>query len=262
MDEESNLGYYYPATVTEPAELSIKILSKRYCNSSSHVSTQFCVKIEKKKTILKIATPLPPPSHRPTINQNVFAEIQSNVEMQNFTYQVVAHGKIIYAGNVAVPDRTYHVIKFNATFAMVPRATLIAYRFKNGEILATRTEIKIDEDLNNFVKVKLSKTETQPGKSIAIDIITNPTSFVGLFGVDQSVLLLKENKGITKDEAMESMNEYDRQFQSASEGPWHVPYRHYVQNYFNQFRYSDVILFTNAKQDCKWKKTARVSITA
>lgn len=190
--------------------------------------------------------------NRPTLNENVFVEVQSNVEMKNFTYQVVAHGKIVHAGNVAVPDRTYHVIKFNATFAMAPRAKIIVYRFKDNDIIAANTEIQVDEQLNNFVKVKLSKNEAQPGNEIAIDIITNPSSYVGLFGVDQSVLLLKENKGITKEDAFESTNDYDRRFHSVAEGPWTVPYRYYNQHYFNHFRNSDVIFFTNAKQDCKW----------
>lgn len=169
--------------------------------------------------------------------------------MKNFTYQVVAHGKIIHAGNVAVPDRTYHVIKFKATFEMAPQATLIVYRFKHDDIVATSTQIQIDQDLNNSVNVKLSTKQTEPGKSISIDITTNPMSFVGLFGVDQSVLLLKDNKGITKDDAWQSINEYDQQFYSVGDGPWSVPRLTYVQDYFNQFWNNDVILFTNAKQD-------------
>lgn len=169
--------------------------------------------------------------------------------LQNFTYQVVSHGKVIYAENVAVPNRKYHVFKFKATFDLVPKATLIVYRFKNDEIVATKTDVSIEDNLNNFVKLKLSATETQPGKDVNIDIITNADSYVGLVGVDQSVLLLKKNEGLTKEEALREMQNYQSNFHSSESGPWSVEHRNYVNDYFRPFEHSDVILFTNAKQD-------------
>lgn len=174
--------------------------------------------------------------------------------MKNFTYQVIAHGKIVYAENVDVPDRKYHVVMFNATFALAPKATFLVYYFNKGDIIATRTEIAIEDDLENFVKVKLSKTETQPGKQILIDVITNPKSFINLLGVDQSVLLLKENKGITTKQALDSINDFDNKFHNIESGPWTVQPRNYIESYFRQFDYSDVILFTNAKQNRNFNK--------
>lgn len=188
-------------------------------------------------------------SSRPTLNQDVFVEVQSSHLLQNFTYQVIGHGKVIYAGNVAVPDRTYHVFRFKATFELVPKATVIVYRFKNDEIVATKTEVSIEDDLNNFVKLKLSTTETQPGKDINIDVYTNPESYVGLVGVDQSVLLLKKNEGLSKEDAFREMEEYQRHFQDDQIGSWSVEPRQYINDYFRPFEYSDLILFTNAKQD-------------
>lgn len=188
-------------------------------------------------------------SSRPTLNQDVFVEVQSSHLLQNFTYQVIGHGKVIYAGNVAVPDRTYHVFRFRATFELVPKATVIVYRFKNDEIVATKTEVSIEDDLNNFVKLKLSTTETQPGKDINIDVYTNPESYVGLVGVDQSVLLLKKNEGLSKEDAFREMEEYQRHFHDNQYGSWSVEPRQYINDYFRPFEYSDLILFTNAKQD-------------
>lgn len=162
---------------------------------------------------------------------------------------MIAHGKVIYAENVDVPDRTYHVFKFKITFALVPKATLIVYRFKNGEIVATNTEINIEDDLNNFVKLKLSAAETQPGKDVNIDIITNTESYVGLVGVDQSVLLLKKNDGLTKGDAMRELEDYQQHFHTTESKPWIIEPRNYINDYFRPFERSNVILFTNAKQD-------------
>lgn len=183
------------------------------------------------------------------MNKDVFVEVQSSHVLQNFTYQVIGHGKLVYAENVVVPNRKYHVFKFKATFELVPKATLIVYRVKDGEIVATRTEISIEDDLNNFVKLKLSAAETQPGKEVNIDVITNPESYVGLVGVDQSVLLLKKNEGLTKQGAFDEMNSYRYHFHQTDIGPWSVEPRQYVNDYFRPFEYSDLILFTNAKQE-------------
>lgn len=183
------------------------------------------------------------------MNENVFIEVQSKELLQNFTYQLIAHGKVIDAKNVEVPDRNYHVIKFNATFAMVPKATIIVYRFKSNEIISTSTELSIDNNLNNFIKLKLSKSESQPGKDVAIDIITNAHSYVGLVGVDQSVLMLKKNDDLTQKLALDEMNKYQQNFHSKKAGPWDVEDQYYTNHYFRPFENSNVILFTNAKKD-------------
>lgn len=185
------------------------------------------------------------------MNQNVSVEVRSSDLLQSFTYQLVAHGKVVYAENVAVPNSYEHIFKFKATFDLVPEATLIVYRFNNDDIVANKTEIAIDEDLNNFVKLKLSSLESQPGKDINIDIITNPDSFVGLVGVDQSVFLLKENEDLTRQAVTQEMNDYDKHFHDVGEGTWSVETREYTNDYWKNFKDSDVILFTNAKKDGK-----------
>lgn len=189
--------------------------------------------------------------NRPTLNQNVFIEVQSKELLQNFTYQLIAHGKVIYAKNVDVPDRHYHVIKFKATFAMVPKVTVIVYRFKSNDIVATSIDVDIDDDLNNFIKLKLSATEAQPGKDISINIITNAQSYVGLAGVDQSVLMLKKNEDLTQKLATQEMNMYQQHFHIRRSGPWDVHEQYYTNNYFRPFEYNNVILFTNAKKDTR-----------
>ncbi|XP_055324613.1 thioester-containing protein 1 allele S1-like [Sitodiplosis mosellana] len=214
LDEEKRLGYFYPRTTDEPSELEAKVISKR-----------------------------------PTLNQNVLVEVQSKRLLQNFTYQVIGRGKLIYAETVAVPNRNYHVFKFNATFDIAPKATVIVYRFKDNEIVATKTELTINDDLNNFVKLKLSTPEAQPGKDINIDVITKPESYVGLVGVDQSVLLLKNNEDLSKEQAFRELEYYQHSKHYTGNGPWSVEPHNYINDYFRPFQQSGTILFTNAKKD-------------
>lgn len=160
--------------------------------------------------------------------------------MQNFFYQIVAHGKIILSENAIVPDSRYHVIKFNATFEMLPAFTLIVYRFENNEMITCREEFRVAvPDLNNAISIKLSKTEVQPGENVSIDIRTNPDSFVAVIGIDQRVLLLNENtKDITTDLAIDSINLYDSNFLGDE--------RRTSDSLPSKFKDSGLILFTNA----------------
>ncbi|XP_031631360.1 CD109 antigen-like [Contarinia nasturtii] len=211
MDEELDLGRFNPATVKE---LETKVLTKS-----------------------------------PKLNENIVVEVKSKRLLQHFTYQVIGNGRLIYAENVVVPNRTDHVIKFKATFDLVPKATLIVYRVENSDIIATKNEISIDDDLNNFVKLKLSTTETQPSTNVSIDVSTNAESYVGLVGVDQSVLLLKKNFGLTKQDAFDEIISFQKNLHPTKTGPWNVKSPKYLNEYFRPFEHTNLILFTNAKQE-------------
>lgn len=75
---------------------------------------------------------------------------------------------------------------------MVPKAQLIVYYMKDGEIISDKIDIEFGEELHNFVKVDTSATQARPGENIDITVSTKPGSYVGLLGVDQSVILLKD----------------------------------------------------------------------
>lgn len=77
---------------------------------------------------------------------------------------------------------------------MVPKARLVVYYFKDGEIVSDHLDIDFGDDLQNFVKLELSALQAKPGQDIDITVSTRPNSYVGLLGVDQSVLLLKKGK--------------------------------------------------------------------
>lgn len=51
-----------------------------------------------------------------------------------------------------------------------------------------------------FVKVKIDATPSvvEPGANVGITVETRPNSYVGLMGIDQSVILLKEGNDITE----------------------------------------------------------------
>jgi CD109 antigen len=48
------------------------------------------------------------------------------------------------------------------------------------------------------VNITTDTEETQPGTDVELTVETKPNSYVGILGVDQSVLLLKTGNDITK----------------------------------------------------------------
>jgi len=48
------------------------------------------------------------------------------------------------------------------------------------------------------VKINTNSEETQPGMDVELTVETKPNSYVGILGVDQSVLLLKSGNDITE----------------------------------------------------------------
>lgn len=175
---------------------------------------------------------------RPTLNKEVFIEIQSIDILEHFTYQVISQGKLIYSNSVDVPQRNYHVFNFLATFDVLPTAHLIVYYFKDSDIISTKIDIDIRENLNNFVKIKLSDTQVRPGDSISIDITSKPKSYVALLGVDQSVLVLKKNNDLTIDDAWNERELYQYQFHERNPRSklGHSPY--FYNKYWGDFQVS------------------------
>lgn len=212
----------------DPETLEIKVLTKKWVTRNP-LSFQFNGR--------EIINPfLILPRHRPTLNKPVFVEVQSVDVMTYFTYQIVSQGKLIYSDSVEVPERKYHVFSFLATFNLTPRAHLIVYYFKNDDIISSKINIEIRDELQNFVKLKLSSPQVAPGDIVHINVSSNPRSYIGLMGIDQSVLLLKKNPDITVSSALNERELYQYQFHQKVNIEYETYSPFYFNTYFNDFR--------------------------
>lgn len=201
QDEEAEVGYFYPRPQMDPERLEIKVLTKK-----------------------------------PSLNKRVFVEVQSLDVMTHFTYQIVSQGKLIYSDSVIVPERNYHVFDFLATFDLTPLAHVIVYYFNSDDLISTKIDIEIRDELENFVKLKLSDSNVAPGDAVNITVTSNPRSYVGLLGVDQSVLLLKKNADITVASAFDERELYQYQLHEKEKNERGTLSPFYFNNYFGDFR--------------------------
>lgn len=82
---------------------------------------------------------------------------------------------------------------------MAPTAhVLVYYTREDGEIVADALDVELEGTLQNFVDIKMSTEETQPGEAVDVTISAKPNSYIGVLGVDQRSLLLKSGNDISR----------------------------------------------------------------
>ncbi|XP_031630826.1 CD109 antigen-like isoform X2 [Contarinia nasturtii] len=176
---------------------------------------------------------------KPRINRDIEIEIQSTESLRYLSYQVLGRGDIIVTNSVEIPNRKSHIITFLASFAMVPKAQFVVHYIKNDEIISDRLEIDLAEDLQNYVEIDVSTKQARPGQEVDITVISKPNSYVGILGVDQSVLLLRKGNDLDKSQIFNELDEYSRKQLTHS--------RYYGIDEWEDFANSGAVLLTNAK---------------
>lgn len=167
----------------------------------------------------------------------------------DLTYHVIAKGNVVESDTIELPKASLaakrHQIEFKPKMSMMPQAKFIVfYVTEDGELISDATDIEFEEDLENHVEIELSKPEVLPGDEIAISISTNPNSYVGLLGVDQSVLLLKSGNDIDKSAIFSEINEYSEvseyNYGYSADYDWRTR---------SDFERSNAFVITNAKKE-------------
>lgn len=77
---------------------------------------------------------------------------------------------------------------------------------KNENIIKKKKKLLVQ------VKIELATQKALPGQDIDITITSKPNSFIGLLGIDQSVLLLKKGNDLDKAEVLDELDQYSRNY--------------------------------------------------
>ncbi|XP_067624053.1 CD109 antigen-like [Eurosta solidaginis] len=129
----------------------------------------------------------------PKVDSPIEVRLVSSEEFSSFAYVIVGRGNIIYDDIVGVPGeasyRTY-TFTFTATYEMMPKAHIFVYFFKNGKMHYYEATFTVEKQFQNCISIDAPET-AKPGSYVSIDVETDPQSYVGLLGMDKSVLLLK-----------------------------------------------------------------------
>lgn len=183
--------------------------------------------------------------------------------LTSLTYQVLGKGDVVASELVKIPNTKSYQIQFAPTLSMVPKSrVLVFYITDDGEIISDSLEIEFEKELKNYVRrfmhillqyqsnfflqinVELSKGEAKPGENLEISVSTNPNSFVGLLGVDQSVLLLKKGNDIEESTVFAELGMYE--YADKYNYEWH---ENYDYSSWRDFQSADAALITNAQSE-------------
>lgn len=130
----------------------------------------------------------------------------SHYPFPTYTYLIVARGKILETKTItpifddSESSEYVHKFSFHATFDNAPRTHIIVYYVRDASIVSTKVNVEFFDDFKNFIDLNVVPNAVKPGQMIDINIKSNPNSFIGLHGIDKSVLILRSGNDLSKDE--------------------------------------------------------------
>ncbi|KMY88821.1 CD109 antigen isoform X3 [Drosophila simulans] len=158
---------------------------------------------------------------KPRLGERVSFDVVSIEDLPYFVYTIVARGNVILSDYVDVPDgKKTFTVKFTPTFSMVPKATIYVHYVVNNDLQFEEKTIDFEKEFSNSIDIS-APTNAKPSEEVKLRIKTDADSFVGLLGVDQSVLLLKSGNDLSQDDIFNSLNKYQ------TSTPWMNGYGRY-----------------------------------
>jgi CD109 antigen len=145
------------------------------------------------------------------VGEEVKFEVNATEPLNRTVYEVMGRGDIVLARSVDVPNTSTFEFSFMVTHRMAPKARIVVYyvRQDNQEIVADALNFDVDGVFKTQVTVDTNVQETKPGALVDVRVETNPNAYVGILGIDQSVLLLKSGNDITQQDVINELETYD-----------------------------------------------------
>ncbi|XP_055637469.1 thioester-containing protein 1 allele R1-like [Toxorhynchites rutilus septentrionalis] len=148
----------------------------------------------------------------PILDELVDVQVHSSFAMTYLLYQVTALGEMVTSGHMLVKSERKAVFRFRTAFEMLPTASVVVFVVHNDQLFSDVVEFKV-QNLNNYVNLTLSQTETEPGNPLMVGVRTKPGSMIGLLGIDKSVLLLGSGNDITKETLFDELQSFGSEIQ-------------------------------------------------
>ncbi|CAG2103592.1 unnamed protein product [Medioppia subpectinata] len=147
-----------------------------------------------------------------SVGQQLRFAVNATEPIGRLVCEVLGKGDIVWAQSIDIPDnKMTHEFGLEATLAMAPTARLVCHylRAANQEVVADGLKFDVSGTLRTPVSVTTDVQTTKPGAPVEVRVSTKPDAYVGLLGVDQSVLLLKSGYDITREDVDKELKTYD-----------------------------------------------------
>ena len=145
------------------------------------------------------------------VGEEVSFMVNATEPLTRVIYEVMGRGDLVLARSVEVPNSNTFDIRFMVTHPMAPKARIVVYyvRKDNQEVVADALNFDVEGVFRTEVTVSTNVKETKPGALVDVRVDTKPNAFVGILGIDQSVLLLKSGNDITQQDVINELETYD-----------------------------------------------------
>jgi CD109 antigen len=184
----------------------------------------------------------------PKIGDEVSVEVEATGEMKNLCYMLFSRNNLVLSRNEEVPNARHFNFTFQSSQPMMPNANLLVYYISaDGEIVSDQQKIDFGFKLQNTVNIDLSADQLKPEEQINLTVHADPNSYVGLLGVDQSVLLLKSGNDIEKSAVISEVEKFSAADHRNSFYSHDMHSHHYCE-----FENSEIALITNTNE--KYRK--------
>jgi CD109 antigen len=153
-----------------------------------------------------------PQDSNPRVGQEVSVQVVVTEPLKKIVYEVMGRGDIVLARSFQVEDNAKsHEFTFTVTHKMAPKARIVAYyvRLDNQEIVADALNFDVEGVFRTPVSLTTSVSETKPGSPVKVSVNTKPGAYVGILGLDQSILLLKTGNDLTQADVIKELETYD-----------------------------------------------------
>lgn len=140
----------------------------------------------------------------------------SHYPFPSFTYQMIARGKIVDSKTVTTAfdlneTEFKHRFTFLPNFDYAPKVKVIFYYVKDAFIVSESINVDLNQDFKNFIELDVLPNQATPGDAIDLIVKSNPNSYVGLLGVDKSVLILRGGNDLAHDEIWNELEMFHAQ---------------------------------------------------
>ncbi|CAG2173209.1 unnamed protein product, partial [Oppiella nova] len=125
---------------------------------------------------------------------------------------VIGGGDIVLTHSLDIPGNSNsYEFSVMAVHRMAPKARILCYyvREDNEEVVADAMDFEVDGLFRTDVSIDTDLKEAEPGAQVAVRVNTKPDAWVGIVGVDQSVLLLKSGNDMTHKDVIQKLQTYD-----------------------------------------------------
>uniref|UniRef100_A0A1B0BJ29 TEP1-F n=1 Tax=Glossina palpalis gambiensis TaxID=67801 RepID=A0A1B0BJ29_9MUSC len=130
------------------------------------------------------------------VGDDVSISVKAPNPLSYLVYVIVGRGNIVQMRNIALSNpQNFYTITFKSTFEMMPNAHVFVYYVDKGDLKFQEIDVKIQPEFENKIEIT-GPSQAKPGQEVSLNVKTDPNSYVGLLGVDQSVLLLKSGNDL------------------------------------------------------------------